>query len=621
MHRLHAALVKTAAAGATAAAAAFALAPAAAPADTPCTRVAAPNGSDSAAGTESAPFRSAQKLVNSLAPGEVGCLRQGSYAENVTVSHGGGGDDSRVVLRSYPGERGRISGRLYVRDSADYVTIADLDLDGHDAPGCSSSPTCLLPSPTVNGDHVTFSGDDVTNRHAAICFNLGAVGYGRAEHDVISGNRIHDCGELPATNHEHGIYLAYSDDTEITGNVIYDNADRGIQLYPDAQGTRVEGNVIDGNGVGVIFSGAGSTASNDNVVAHNVITNSKLRHDVESWFPNIVGSGNVAHDNCVYGGKQGEFGTAYGFSAHDNLKTDPGYADRAAKDFRLAPDGPCASVLAAQDLPAAPDALLPPPAPPLDAPAAAVRADPPADAAPVQPPADPAPAGDQPPTGDPPVDPAPAADAPTGPAPADDPPPEATPAPDATVAIDTAVAAADLPVADSTSDPAPASDGPAAADGALAPDLLTPLTGSADDATAAASTSEAVDAVALGTVDPPPVDTAGPPPATGQPVVAAPHERVVAPPSSRDTVRPTLAIATPADGVHYAKGARLIARYACRDGGGVASCTGPVAAGHRIAARIPGRRTFTVTARDRAGNTAKRVVHYVVDKPKRKRRH
>ena len=113
--------------------------------------------------------------------------------------------------------------------------------------------------------------------------------------------------------------------------------------------------MIDGNGEGVIFSGAGGSASNDNVVENNVITNSTIRHDVESWYPDIVGTGNVARNNCVHGGAGGAFGSAYGFQIQDNLNVDPHYVDRGGKDFRLAADSPCAGVLAGASVPAQPD--------------------------------------------------------------------------------------------------------------------------------------------------------------------------------------------------------------------------------------------------------------------------
>ncbi|HEU0019697.1 MAG TPA: hypothetical protein VFQ14_05335, partial [Thermoleophilaceae bacterium] len=45
-----------------------------------CSRVASPLGSDSGAGSEAQPFKTAQRLADSLAPGQVGCLRAGSYS-------------------------------------------------------------------------------------------------------------------------------------------------------------------------------------------------------------------------------------------------------------------------------------------------------------------------------------------------------------------------------------------------------------------------------------------------------------------------------------------------------------------------------------------------------------
>ena len=309
-----------------------------------CDKVAAPNGSDNAAGTVDAPFRTAQVLADSLTPGQTGCLRAGTYREDLTIRQGGQ-PGAPVTIRSFPGERAQIVGRLWLARTADYVTVASLDLDG-------KNPDENLPSPTVNSSNATFTDNDVTNEHTAICFNLGNDSYGRAENTVITHNRIHDCGVLPAANHDHGIYVAAADNTQIIGNVIYDNADRGIHLYPDAQNTTIQGNVIDGNGVGVIFSGDGGKASNNNDVEFNVITNSNQRNNVESYYPsgNPIGSGNVLRNNCISGGVRdtgnGAIGDQIGFKASSN-DTDPvRYQNRAAKDFTLPGNSFCGQLVA-----------------------------------------------------------------------------------------------------------------------------------------------------------------------------------------------------------------------------------------------------------------------------------
>jgi parallel beta-helix repeat protein len=171
---------------------------------------------------------------------------------------------------------------------------------------------------------------------------------------IIRRNRIHDCGQIPANNHEHGIYLSESEDVQILDNYIYDNADRGIQLYPNADRTIIRRNVIDTNGVGIIFSGDGGSTSDDNVAENNLITNSNIRRNVESWWPTGVGTGNVARNNCISGGRLGNIGTQEGFVAVRNLLVDPQYVDRGAKDFRLKDGSPCAAVLAGAEVPTAP---------------------------------------------------------------------------------------------------------------------------------------------------------------------------------------------------------------------------------------------------------------------------
>jgi hypothetical protein len=315
-----------------------------------CDRVAAPGGSDRNSGGAGDPFRTVGRLTGALSPGEKGCLRGGTFREHVTVRSGGTAS-APVTLTAYPGERPRLEGRLVIEREARFVTVTDLVLDGTSSPACGRGASCeVYPSPTVYGDHATFARNDITNRRG-ICLILGRddeIMTGA----LVQGNRIHGCGRRPRTNHDHGVYAEHAASGRIVGNVIYDNADRGIQLYPEAQNMRIAGNVIDGNGQGVIFSGEGRSASNGNVVEGNVIANATASHNVESYYPSgtPVGRGNMVRGNCLFGGARnpGEGGVQspqVGFVAVGNRVSDPAYVDRAAGDFRLRGDSPCQGVL------------------------------------------------------------------------------------------------------------------------------------------------------------------------------------------------------------------------------------------------------------------------------------
>ena len=217
-------------------------------------------------------------------------------------------------------------------DQANNVAFQQLDLDGYNR--------AKLPSPTVNGDNVAFRDNDITNRHTSICFLLGSREWGRARGAVLERNRIHNCGQLPPTNHHHGIYAEATDNARIVNNWIYDNADRGVQLFPDAQRTYVARNVIDGNGEGVVVS----RTSSNNVVENNVISNPVVRYNLEDF--ELTGTGNVARRNCLWStrhgvGNPGGLPPALAWPAVENIFTDPGFVNRAAKDFRLLPGSPC----------------------------------------------------------------------------------------------------------------------------------------------------------------------------------------------------------------------------------------------------------------------------------------
>lgn len=85
-----------------------------------------------------------------------------------------------------------------------------------------------------------------------------------------------------------------------------------------------------------------------------------------------------------------------------------------------------------------------------------------------------------------------------------------------------------------------------------------------------------------------------------------------------DRSAPAISIGSPTDGETLTVGQRIAADYACADetnGSGVASCSGPVPPGGPVDTATPGPKTFTVTAADRAGNTATLTRTYTVVAP------
>jgi parallel beta-helix repeat protein len=301
-----------------------------------CDLVAAPSGLSGALGTLEDPLRSVTDLVNGLTEGQTGCFTQGTFeVGNMTISKPG------VTLTALDGEAAEIHGRLWLK--GDNITLEGLTLNNENS---ADLPT------SITGSNVVLRDNEITNDHTAICISVGSEAYGRAQDTLIEGNRIHDCGRMPATNYDHGIYLEASDGAIVRDNLIYGNADRGIQLYPDADGTLIEGNVIDRNGEGIVFGGSPENASDDTIVRHNLITNSRIRDNVESAYGpgEPVGSRNVVADNCIGGGAydEGDGGIlqdADGFEAHSNLLEAPAYANPTAGDFTLPASSPCAAVL------------------------------------------------------------------------------------------------------------------------------------------------------------------------------------------------------------------------------------------------------------------------------------
>ncbi len=316
--------------------------PASAAAPTSCTKVAAPYGSDSAAGTEGAPYLTVQRLVKSLDAGQTGCLRTGTYGGAALYMR-----KPDTALQSYPGERATLTAFLEVTPEAPRSRVSGLRID---TSGNSNSVGAKL-----QADDAVLSDNIITKRGEGICVLAGT--YNPAQRVIIERNYIYDCGAAvnPDGSHnklDHLIYLSGTRNAVVRWNILSANAGGwGVHMYPGADGTLIEHNIIDGNQGGVIFAGDGEgSPSDDNVVRNNAITGSGPRWNVESsWSDGAPGAGNVATANCLYSTGQGQpsgVSSGRGFSATGNtvLSGYP-YVDRATGDYRFKPGSPCAELV------------------------------------------------------------------------------------------------------------------------------------------------------------------------------------------------------------------------------------------------------------------------------------
>ena len=314
------------------------------PIEARCDLFAAPSGDDGAgSGTRRRPYATPQHLVRALGRGETGCLRAGTYEfDQLLVSR------PQVTLAPYRDEAVTLRGGIKVLPGAVGSMIEGMTLNGNRG----AHPI----GPRIYADGAVLRGNEITNEHAGICVQVARffrrpppVGV------VIERNRIHDCGELPPTNHDHGIYLSQARDTIVRDNWIYDNADRGIQQYPDAQGSRITGNVIYRNGEGINFSGKGGLTSSHNLVTGNVIADSQGGWNVYSGPRGPDATGNVVSGNCLHADNPDDFYNSNGgiepqsrnFDARDNAIADLDFVDAGGLNLRLSPGTRCANTVAA----------------------------------------------------------------------------------------------------------------------------------------------------------------------------------------------------------------------------------------------------------------------------------
>ena len=266
-----------------------------------------PSGSDSAAGSYAAPWKSISAAASKMKAGDVAYLRGGTYSGQAQISVSGTAA-APITFTAFPGESPLVvepatsqgADLDTVRVLGSYVVLDHLRITDQNDPG-----------------QAVWIGDNATAVTIQYCEIYGAKGQGiliSGNGNTIYRNDIHDNGSHPPF--DHGIYVDGGNNV-VRSNTIHGNFTWGVQVYngyvsgPIGVGHNVvESNYIWGNGAGSTAAAPTSAAggvvigngSNATTVRNNIICgNAQYGVEVIDAEPNNVMTGNVSCYN-VKGG-------------------------------------------------------------------------------------------------------------------------------------------------------------------------------------------------------------------------------------------------------------------------------------------------------------------------------
>jgi hypothetical protein len=294
-------------------------------------------GSDSNPGTWERPWRSVQKALNTLRPGERALVRGGTYVEDHVLDRAGtrtapitiaASPRERVVLRA--ASRSGDTYPLRIASGGAYARIQGFVLER--AKGTSSANVYFEGS----AHHVELLHNDIRFSQ-----DQGVFAEASTRNLYIIGNRIHDNGRghVVEQHQSHGIYIEGRDHL-IANNVVYGHPHGfGIQVYPQNHGTIVVANTIVGSGhSGIVVGGhegVGKITIRNNVIAFN----GRYGIQMDSHCP----TGAVGIDrNVIYGNRDGavEDGCSRVNTTGGNVSSDPRFVSRRGRNFQLRSGSP-----------------------------------------------------------------------------------------------------------------------------------------------------------------------------------------------------------------------------------------------------------------------------------------
>jgi hypothetical protein len=281
---------------------------------------AAPDGDDSGRGTLEEPWRTVDRALETLSPGDTLVLAPGTYGARGTVTElaGNGSESAPITVQGAPGEaRPTLLGHYDV--VGDHIVLSHLLFEGPTGevkPLTEENPGGEQVQVAVHGDGVTIENSVIRDGdwHAGIF--LSGADDATIESNCITGHGDENMLE-EQYNKSHGIYW-HSGSGVVAGNLVASNLARGVQLYEEPHDVTVADNAIVENGrAGIQFA----TRTSDSLAEDNIVA---FNGDVGIRSHSLSGSGNLATSNVGYGNDNGDFATeSDGLTLEDNVSLTP----------------------------------------------------------------------------------------------------------------------------------------------------------------------------------------------------------------------------------------------------------------------------------------------------------
>lgn len=258
-------------------------------------------------------------FLDTLVPGDVGCLRAGEHGARgteafMTVS---GTPSAPITLRGYTNDpRPTILG--YFPIGGDNIVISGLLFDGPTGL-VNSNPNAIPPIPPRERNLISIYGDNVEINHCKIRKSLAEAGiYLQDAYNArIIGNYIYDNGRFGNANtayQDHGIYFG-SGSGLIANNIIEHNWSYGIQLYPSASNVIVQQNTIVKNvQSGIIIGGWTTNCPNTGCPpqpTNTLVVNNIIAFNGQYAFRSfeLTTTGHIIKNNILWGNAPGDIPT------------------------------------------------------------------------------------------------------------------------------------------------------------------------------------------------------------------------------------------------------------------------------------------------------------------------